>query len=163
MDLSDELRKTFRQTVIICGAMAASLLVYAVVLEVIRATLKPFQGFLPISNSQAIRYLFYGAAVAVIILTRLLSRVLLRSGPQEGPSAFANKLARATILTAALSEIPVVLGFVFFILTGSSRDFYYLFFISLILEFMYFPRLKVWEDLVANRFPAARLEGGRNG
>jgi hypothetical protein len=162
MDLSNELRKTFRQTVIISGAMAASLLVYAVVLEVIRATIKPFQGFWPISNSQAIRYLFYGAAVAVIVLIRLLSRALLKSGPQEGPSAFFNRLARATILTAALSEIPVVLGFVLFILTGSSRDFYYLFLVSLVLEFMYFPRYRYWEDLVSNRFPSARLDGGRN-
>lgn len=162
MDLSDELRKTFRQTVIVSGAMAASLLVYALVLEIIRATIKPFQGFLQVSNSQTIRYGFYGAAVAVIILTRLLSRALLRSGHEAGPSAFANRLARVTILTVALSEIPVVLGFVFFILTGSSRDFYYLFLVSLILEFMYFPRMRAWEGLVSQRFPSSGLRGEKN-
>jgi len=162
MDLSDALRKTFRQTVIVSGAVAASLLVYVVVLEVIRTTLKPFRGFWPVSNSQTIRYLFYGAAVAIIILTRLLSRALLRSEPGEGPSALINRLARTAILTAALSEIPVVLGFALFILTGSSRDFYYLFLVSLILEFMYFPRMQAWQELVANRFPSSRLKGEKN-
>lgn len=162
MDLSDEIRRSFRQTVIISGTMAASLLVYALVHEVIKAAIKPFLGFLQVSNIQTLRFLFYGAAVAVIILTRLLNRALLRDRPEEGPFAFADRLARVTMLTAALSEIPVVLGFVFFILTGSSRDFYYLFLVSLILEFMYFPRRRAWQELVANRFPSSRLKGEKN-
>jgi hypothetical protein len=46
----------------------------------------------------------------------------------------------------ALAEIAV-LGFVLFLLTGLSRDFYPLLFVSLFLAFMYFPRLRVWQDL----------------
>jgi hypothetical protein len=163
MDLSDEIRRTFRQTVIISGALTASLLVYAIMLEIIKTTLAPFPGFLQIAGGQMMRYFFYGVAVLVIILTRLLSRTPLRSGPEEGPFVFINKLARAAILIAAVSEIPAVLGFIFFIMTGTSRDFYFLFLVSLILEFLYFPRRRVWEELVSSRLPAARLKGGSNG
>jgi len=37
-------------------------------------------------------------------------------------------------------------------------DFYFLLFGSVLLEFMYFPRLAVWQELVRERFPRRSLE-----
>jgi hypothetical protein len=162
MDMSLELKKSFRQAAIIAGALTASLLVYLIIFEVLKSTLAPFGGFVPISDRQTLRYILYGAAVVIIILIRLLSRTLLKGPPGETASMFIQRLVRASIGVSSLSEIPAILGFVYFLLTGSSRDFYFLFVISLFLEFMYFPRLRVWEDIVRVRFPTDRFSGGEN-
>ena len=162
MDMSLELKKSFRQAAIIAGALTASLLVYLIIFEVLKSTLAPFGGFVAILDRQTLRYVLYGAAVVVIILIRLLSRTLLKGPPGETSPMFIQRLLRASIVVSSLSEIPAMLGFVYFLLTGSSRDFYFLLVISLFLEFMYFPRHRVWEDTVRVRFPTDRFSGGEN-
>jgi len=157
MDISLELRKSFRQAAIIAGALTASLLVYLGIFEVLKSTFKPFRGFIRSSDSQTLRYIIYGSAVVIIILIRLLSRTLLKGPPGETSSMFVQRLVRTSIVVSSLGEIPAILGFVFFLLTGSSRDFYFLLVVSLFLEFMYFPRYRVWEDTVRERFPTDRF------
>ncbi|MFW6137276.1 MAG: hypothetical protein ACOC5U_04280, partial [Candidatus Aminicenantaceae bacterium] len=49
------------------------------------------------------------------------------------------------VWTAALCEIPALLGLMFFLLTGTSRDFYFLLILSVILFFMYFPKKIQWQ------------------
>ncbi len=162
MDKSLELRKSCRQATIISGALTASLLVYLVIFEVLKSTLKPFRGFIQVSDSQTFRYILYGSAVVMIILIRLLSRTLLKGPPGETSSMFVQRLVRASIVVSSLGEIPAILGFIFFLLTGSSRDFYFLLAVSLFLEFMYFPRFRVWEDTIREKFPTDRFSGGEN-
>jgi hypothetical protein len=41
MDSSEDLRRTYRETAIVCGAMVASVLIYAVVVEVLRTQRPP--------------------------------------------------------------------------------------------------------------------------
>lgn len=158
MDFGFELKRQFRTTLIISGSVIAGLFFYAVVVEVIRTQMKPYQGVLASgAGGEPLRYLFYGAAAAAIILVRFVGRNLLRASPNESAPQLVARLGRAAIMTAALAEIPAVLGFVLFILTGLPRDFYILVFVSLVLEFMYFPRLKVWQDIVRERFPQSGI------
>jgi hypothetical protein len=82
-----------------------------------------------------------------VVLVRLAARSALRVRPGEDQRGLVSRLSRASVVTSALAEIPAVLGLVLFLLTGLSRDFYPLLFVSLFLEFMYFPRLRVWQDL----------------
>jgi hypothetical protein len=148
MESTYVLRRVFRTTLIINGALIAGLFLYALVVEIIKSQFKPFGGFLPNLPLQSLRYIFYGAAVGAVILVRLAARTLCRAVPGEDVLHFGHRLSRASILTATLAELPAVLGFVLFFLGGSSRDFYALLFASLFLEFMYFPRFKVWQDLI---------------
>jgi hypothetical protein len=147
------LRRIFRTTSIINGTLIAGLFLDALIVELIRSQFKPFGGFLSGLNLQFLRYVFYGAAVVAAVITRSTARALTRADPGEDVQNFGHRLSRASIITAAVAELPAVLGFVLFFMAGSPRDFYYLLFVSLFLEFMYFPRFKVWQDLIREKFP----------
>jgi hypothetical protein len=152
-----DLKKAFRSTTLASGAVIVTLFIYAVIVEVIKSELKPFTGFLLMADKQVLRYLSYGLAILVVVLTRILGRTWLKGNPGEAPQVFIQKLSRAAVLTAVLAEVPAVLGFVFFLLTGAARDFYYLLFVSLFLEFMYFPRTKTWVEMIKNTYPQAKF------
>ncbi len=153
MDRESDLKRGFRTTLIINGALVASLFIYAVMVELIKAQLRPFPGFASGSRPDSWRYFFYAAAIGAVVLVRFIGRAMFKASPEESVPHLIARLVRATVMTAALGELPAVLGFVLFLLTGFSRDFYILMFVSLFLEFMYFPRLKVWQDTVRERFP----------
>jgi F0F1-type ATP synthase membrane subunit c/vacuolar-type H+-ATPase subunit K len=154
MEFDSDLKRVYRTTIIINGALVASLFLYALMVELIRSQFKPFPGLLVSGlRHQTLRYLFFGAAVGAVVLVRLAGRTLLKVTPGEDHHHLISRLSRTAVITSALGELPAVLGFVLFLLTGFSRDFYLLLFVSLFLEFMYFPRLKVWQDLARERFP----------
>jgi hypothetical protein len=153
MEPFEELRKAFRVNVIASVAIIAALFILAVVVEIVKYRLEPFQGLFQTPARQVLRYIFYGLAVIVVVLLRVFGGVLVRSHQGESPRAFIQRLTRAVISTASLAEIPALLGFILFLLIGTFRDFYVLLFVSLFLEFMYFPRIKTWEDMIRNAFP----------
>jgi hypothetical protein len=159
---SPDLRKSFRQAAVMSGTVTASLLIYLGIFEVLKSTRAASGGIVPIAQRQMLRYGLYAAAVVAVILIRWLSRTLVKGPPGEPSSMFIQRLVRASIMVSMLSEIPAILGFVNFLLTGSSWDFYFLLFVSLFLEFMYFPRLRVWEEAVRDKFPTERFSGGEN-
>lgn len=144
------------------GAVTATLLVYLIIFEVLRSTRTAYGGIVPVVQRQLLRYVLYAAAVVSILLIRWLSRTLVKGPPGEPSSIFIQRLVRASIVVSMLSEMPAILGFVNFLLTGSSWDFYFLLFVSLFLEFMYFPRLQVWEAAAREKFPTERFSGGEN-
>jgi hypothetical protein len=153
MDCRLELNRAFRTTLIISGALLAGLLLYGLMVELIKARLNPFSGITAASRPESLRYIFYAAAVGAVVLVRFVGRTMFKPSPEEDPHHLIARLARATVLTASLGELPAVFGLGLFLLTGSSRDFYILGFVSFFLEFMYFPRLRVWQDTVRERFP----------
>ena len=154
METGSQLKAAFRTNVIISGSLVASLVVYAVLVELIKARMRPLSGLLvPGIGHQSIRYIFYGASVAAVVLVRLAGRSILRTMPGEDARHLIHRLSRAGVLSSALAELPAVFGFVMFLLIESSRDFYILLFVSLFLQFMYFPRLKAWQSVVQERFP----------
>jgi hypothetical protein len=119
----------------------------------IKAQMKPFQGFLVSGlGHQTLRYPFYGAAIGAVILVRFFGRTQFKVTRGEDLQNLISRLSRTAVVTSALGELPAVLGFILFLLTGFSRDFYILLFVSLFLEFMFFPRLRVWQDLARERF-----------
>jgi len=154
MEPDPDLKRVFRTTIIINGALVASLFLDAFIVELIKFQLKPFPGLLVSGlRHQTLRYLFFGAAVGAVVLVRLAGRALPKMTPGEGLHHIIPRLSRTAVITSALGELPALLGFVLFLLTGFSRDFYVLLFVSLFLEFMYFPRLRAWQDLIRERFP----------
>jgi hypothetical protein len=162
MDYDSDLKRVFRTTVIISWALVASLLIYALMVELIRLELKPFPGLVVSGISrQTLRYLGFGAAVGAVILVRLARHALLKVKPGEDLRFITSRLSRAAVITSSLGELPAIFGFVLFLLTGLSRDFYALLFVSLFLEFMYFPRLTAWQDLARQSFPYQSIKENR--
>jgi hypothetical protein len=142
----DELQSHLKPAAFIGMAVVASLVLYLVLVEVLRAVNKPFRGFASVGDVQPARYAVFGASVVVIILIRVLRPRLLRMDPQADAKTVLVRLQRAAILTMVLGEVPGILGLGLFLVTGYNVDFYVLLFASLLLVFMYFPRRSAWEE-----------------
>jgi hypothetical protein len=162
MDYEAELKRVFRTSVIISWALVASLLVYALMVELIRSQLRPFPG-IAVSGlpRQTLRYLAFGAAIGAALLVRFARQALLKARPGEDLRLLTSRLSRASVITSSLGELPAVFGFILFLLTGLSLDFYALLFVSLFLEFMYFPRLAAWQELTRQCFPQQSIKESR--
>jgi hypothetical protein len=143
MEGFEGLRRTYRETAIACGAMVASVLVYAVVVEMLRTRLSPGGGGAGV-DADLLRYGFYLlAAVAGLAIP------LLRRPAEAGPAVRENVPARlraGALVTASVAEAPAVLGLVLFLLAGRRQDFYLLAGWSLLLHLFYFPRYERWEE-----------------
>ncbi len=150
-NVREDLRRSHRTASTIGIAIIASLFVYLVVVEVLRAKAGPFLGFVSLPGIATLRYIFYGLAVIEVLATRLLQGILLRRAPGDDARATVLKLARTSVVTLSLSEVPALLGLVLFLLGGLNKDFYALLGVSLILVFMYFPRLGSWEEWVERK------------
>ena len=145
----DDLKRHHKATVWTGGCIAAGLLVYFGIVEVIRMRLAPFYGFASISDTQTLRVIFAGGAVLSLILLRILQPVFQKSVRNALPDEIPAKLARTSKNSLFLAEIPGILGLILFLLTGMNRDFYAFLVVSLILVFMYFTRLSSWRDIAA--------------
>ena len=151
LDPLSELRKAYKGASLIGGAVIASLFVYGVCVEVIRALFKPFVGFGRVGNPLGLRYTFYAAAIVLVIVNRVLNSIILRNPGRDNLRTTVRKLTRAALVSMVLAESPAILGFVLFLVGGFSRDFYMLLMVSLFLEFMYFPRLRNWKNYVKDK------------
>ena len=148
MENREELKRSYKTASMIGVAMIASLFIYLIVVEVLRAQLKPFRGFAPLPEMSAFRYVLYGLAVLEVLVIRIAQSLLLKRASGDTVKITAQKLFRASILTVCLSEIPAILGLVLFLIGGLNKDFYALLAVSLVLIFMYFPRLRSWEEWI---------------
>jgi len=154
MEQTDELKKVFKNTVIVCAAIMAVLPVYILVVEIIKANQKPFLGFVDVHNAVTLRYLFYALAVIQVIIVRVLRGFLLRKPPSASAETLMSRLYKTSILTFALCEVPVIFGLVLFFMGGFYKDFYVLLFVSSFLMFMFFPRYNNWADWLKGNNPS---------
>lgn len=141
----DDLRKMYQATAIVCAGMIGSLFIYVAAVETTRIMFEEFGGFLALRDSEVVRYLFYGLAVMQLAIIRAIKARINEIKPSDVPSVIIGKLSRAAFLVSGLSEIPAVLGLLLFLLVGLHVDFYVLWFLSLLLMLMQFPRLAAWE------------------
>lgn len=143
MPLSEQTQQSFRKSLIFHLATMSGLAVYLILVWVMQSSLE--QGLLKGEQDPALRYFFYAGAVVVVFAVRRFYNSLSRRAVQGHPNKALDRLQAATIWTAVLCEIPAILGLVFFLLTGITRDFYFLLVLSGILFLMYFPRKTQWQ------------------
>lgn len=143
MSLSEETLQSHRKSLIFHLSAMAGLIVLGIAVLMLQRS--GASRLLLESPGPVLRYLFYAAAVVAIFTVRLLHNALIRRALRGHPQKILNRLQKASLWTAALCEIPALLGFMFFLLTGTSRDFYFLLILSLILFFMYFPKKIQWQ------------------
>ena len=154
MEYLDDLKKAFRNAALICASIMASLPVYLLVVEIIKASQRPFLGLVDVSNILMLRYLFYALAVIQVIIIRVLRGLLLRKPPSASAEELMRRLFKTSILTFALCEVPVLFGLVLFFMRGFYKDFYFLLFVSFFLMFMFFPRYTNWADWLKGSNPS---------
>jgi hypothetical protein len=151
---ADPVRTSIRPALIMAWTLLGSLLATLAVEEIVRSRFSPFLGFARIGDRLAVRYGFYLAAAAAVVLIRVLNALGLRRTKAASPEALLGRLRTVALLTLALAEVPALLGLALFLVGGYNLDFYGLLFVSLILLFMYFPRPRTWEAHLQNAPPS---------
>ena len=149
------LEAAYRNAAITCGAMAASTVLYALVVAVISVLQAPFEGFGGPAQPSMLRIALWTAAVLEAGLIGLVRQALLARSRAEGAAAQARRLISTAVVTAALAEVPAILGLVLFMLFGLRGDFSALFVLSLALQAVYFPRLDGWREWAAEPAPGS--------
>jgi len=142
---ADPVRAAIRPALIMAWALLVSLPLYLLVEEIVRSRFRPFWGFAHWGDRLTIRYGFYLAAAAAVVLLRVLSAVGLKKKKAVSAEAYLGRLRAVALLTLALAEVPALAGLALFFIGGYNVDFYGLLLVSLILLFMYFPRARTWE------------------
>jgi len=150
MNQTESLKKTYNVAFIVNVAIIGTLILYALVIEIMRRQLAPFQGLMEVSSVTLLRYALYGIAILNIFLIRIMRGLLLRQPRSEESHLLRFKLLQTSLITAALCEIPAILGLILFLLIGSVRDYYQLAGVSFILVFLHFPRYGNWEAWIKN-------------
>ena len=142
-----ELEGKRRTAVVIGVAMVAAVFCYAFIVELIRTTQAPFEGFVRFAGWENLRYVFFAIVLADLIVLKFIRRVILapkRNRPTAPP--VEQRLMTVATLTYSISLLPALLGFVLFVISGSVWDFYLFSAISLVLFAIYFPRSSTWEQ-----------------
>jgi F0F1-type ATP synthase membrane subunit c/vacuolar-type H+-ATPase subunit K len=150
-----ELKKGYRQARIIGMAMVFSVLVYALIVEIMRINPAFSREPLLPKGADSIKYIFLGLALIQFFLIKMIrGRFLSRESvqainPQTGSvSTRVARLLVTSIITYALCESIAVYGLVLFFVTKRPFDFYLFMGISLLYFAAYFPRYTQWEEWV---------------
>jgi hypothetical protein len=146
MNPEEGLRKTFQIATVISAAICSSMVIYAVVVEIIVAQSILFKGVAHTSNIASIRYLLYALALLLVFFINALRKSLLRKIKSDKLGVVRSRLLKTSIVTSALCEVPAIFGLVLFFIGGLRRDFYILLVFSFALLYLYFPRYKAWEE-----------------
>ena len=152
----EKLGQYHKMATVIGYGMMGSLLIFAAIVETLKATTFESLGFLSPSTLDLLRYLFFGLAFIEFFVIRIIKNLILSRGGRistlssQGDPYLAKvqKLLTAAIVSFAFCESVAIYGLVLFIIGGSSLDFYVFVFLSLIFFAVYFPRYPQWEEWV---------------
>jgi hypothetical protein len=145
-----DLAKGCRQAQLLGGALVGSIVVDAVIVELIRATRAPFTGFAPHVPIDTLRMVFIVLAVADLVAIRFV-RAQMLGAASRGAAAVVDESDRArrlftvSIVVLALCLAVAIYGLVLFLIGGRGLDFYTFAFVSLLAMAVHFPRLAQWE------------------
>jgi hypothetical protein len=151
MEYNQDLKKAYKTSAILYVAFMMSLVIYLVVFLVLEAQVTELQGFLDEIDFPWLRYAFFALGLVQMFLIKFIRETATKSITSVDENILANHLQRMSMISATLCEVPVVLGWVLFFLSGSSSDFYVLLIISFVLFVVYFPRYTNWEEWVRSK------------
>jgi hypothetical protein len=134
LDASPELvAEAYKRTAMTAAAIAGTLLVYVVVVEMMtRAT--------PAPEPPA---LFSSLRIAIFVM----AGVIIFSTTIDAAGRLA-RLKTASILSMGLAEVPAIAGLVLVMMGRTRSDFYMLLAISAYMMVRHFPRRGAWEEYV---------------
>jgi hypothetical protein len=137
--------KAYQTSTIISYAMAGSLLVYAVIVEVFKwQEIKVH--IIPADFLDMLRFVFVFLSFAAYFIINFLNKKVLTKNSADTTATLLGRLTLATIISLALAELPALFGLILFLGSGNSRDFYLLLLISALLFYAFFPRAGFWAN-----------------
>jgi hypothetical protein len=151
MEYSEDLKRAHKTATILYIAFMLSLAVYLIAFEVLKARIPDFQGMVEKFDFPWLGYAFYALGLLQIFLIRFIRETATKSITTIEVPVLIQHLQRLSMISGALCEVPVILGWVLFFLSGSVRDFYILLLISFVLFVLYFPRFSNWEEWIKSK------------
>jgi hypothetical protein len=151
MEDPQDLKKSFRPALIVALAMLVSLAAYIVLALLLKASRPNHRPLLQPETANLVRLGFYGLSILQVIIIRVMRGLFFQKSPGLSAASLGRRLMLVSIITSVFSEVPALLGFILFLLAGLTRDLYVLVFVSLVLMFMFFPRLSYWEEWAAEQ------------
>jgi len=148
MEYLRDLKKAFKTSVTLYVAFMISVAVYLVVFEVLKARIPDFRGMMEKIDLPWLRYAFYALGLVQIFLIRFIREAATKNITTVDTRVLISHLQRMSMISAALCEVPVILGLVLFFISGSVQDFYILLILSFVLFVLYFPRYINWEEWI---------------
>jgi hypothetical protein len=145
MEYTEYVKKAYRISLFLYVAFMLSLVVYFGVFEFFKARIPDFQGVLESRNLPWLRYAFYAGGLAQIFFIKIVRGAVAKTSAEGEFQALIDRLQKVSMISAALCEVPAILGLVLFFIGGISRDFYILLMMSFVLFALYFPRYSNWE------------------
>jgi hypothetical protein len=130
-----------RQAAMITAGIASSLVVYAVIVEILRRAEPSAE---PVANADLLRIIFFALA-GMVIFTATVTKSLLLRNPAPTPEARLARLRSTSVLAAALAEMPAVFGLALFMTTHRRGDFYLLLVVAAYMVVRHFPQREAWE------------------
>lgn len=159
-----DLAKGCRQAQLVGGALVGSIVVDAVIVELIRATRAPFGGFAPHVPIGTLRMVLIVLAIADLVAIRFVRAQMLGAARGAAPATNASHRARGlftvSVVLLALCLAVAIYGLVLFLIGGRGLDFYTFAFVSLLAMAVHFPRLAQWEEWVKDMAPAREPRPG---
>lgn len=143
--VADELRRAHRTAITVAVAMLASLAAFVVVVEILRITSPPHRGIGEMAQLEALRYVFFLAAMTSLGLARAVRTGFVARGPGR-PEPTPQRLLTGTILSLAYCEVSAILGLVLFLVQGRVFSFYVFLGVSVVGMVIFFPRYGQWEE-----------------
>ena len=180
----EKLKKAYRVSLIIGLAMVASVVIYALIVELMKRQGGLSGHPLPDETANLLRYIFLGVAGMDLFLIILLRRLMLgrkiADSPPEAPPAPApapfigvyrmrgfnypapiSALLTSSIVTYALCEAVAIFGLTLFFVAHKATDFYMFLALSLVMFAVFFPRYRQWEDFIKQREMDAMITPGK--
>ncbi len=149
MDPENDTNKEYRSTALVCMGIAASLIFYVVIVEVLRFKHVVIGNYIqlpPASQMENIRIaLFVFAALQIILMFVMRGALARQISSNDTLQTVAMKWRMISLISCAIAEIPAVCGLVLFLLAGARYEFYILWACSLALMVMFFPRRRQWQ------------------
>jgi hypothetical protein len=142
---TDYAATAYKSTTMIAGMIAASLVVYVIVAEIL---LRSPSGGEPPAFFGQLRIVLFVVAGVLIFMTTIIKGLLLRSASAD-PSARVARARAVSITAMALAEAPALCGLVLVALGGVRTDFYMLLVISCYMMVRHFPRRGPWDEYLS--------------
>jgi hypothetical protein len=151
MDYTQDLKKAYSTSVIFYIVFMLSLVIYLIVFSVLKARIPEFQGMMEKIDFPWLRIAFYGLGLVQIFLIKFIRETATKSLTTVDVQILTQHLQRVSMISAVLCEVPAMLGWVLFFLSGKSQDFYFLLIVSFFLFVIYFPRFSNWVEWVKSK------------
>lgn len=142
--IEDSLKKAYKPVFVLTAAGFGGILLMAAGVELFLFTGGAARGD---GIAGLFKAAFTGASAAAVFLLFHINGLKTRLDTAR-PGIYISRIFYYDVITVIVCEVPAVLGFILFILTGSRQDFYLHAVLSVVFFLFFRPKFRSWERVL---------------